>query len=141
MHNTNSKIRMTDFIFMRDFLQDVKAALQNPSVSKFTSLQVFFCKFSHDLDVENKIFVLLKDVQLSCDQNMNTIKLSLRGISLTLQRCTETPWKVVSSDIPVIPEFEGFEKNVTNLSVAMTKFKWQVEILEKAWEQLKEIDE
>lgn len=40
MHNTNSKIRMTDFIFMRDFLQDVKAALQNPSVSKFTSLQV-----------------------------------------------------------------------------------------------------
>lgn len=88
-----------------------------------------------------KISVFLKDVQLSCDWNMSIIKLSLRGMSLTLQRCTETPWKVVSSDIPPIPAFEGFEKNITNLSVAMTKFKWQVEILERAWEQLKEIDE
>lgn len=66
--------------------------------------------------------------------------MSLRGISLTLQRCNDvgTPWKVVSSDIP---KLEGFEKNLINLSVAMTKFKWQVEILEEAWEQLKEIDE
>jgi len=43
--------------------------------------------------------------------------------------------------MPAIPMFESFEKNVTNLSVAITKFKWQVELLEKAWEQLKEIDE
>lgn len=87
--------------------------------------------------------MLLKDVQLSCVRNLSTIKLSLRGISLTLQRSDNVniPWKVVSSDMPAIPMFEGFEKNVTNLSVAITKFKWQVELLEKAWEQLKEIDE
>ncbi|XP_071563928.1 E3 ubiquitin-protein ligase FANCL [Temnothorax nylanderi] len=114
MNNTDSKIRMINLESTKDFLQDVKAALQNPS-----------------------------DVQLSCDRNLSTIKLSLRGISLTLQRCNNVgiPWKVVSSDMPAIPTFEGFERNVTNLSVAMTKFKWQVELLERAWEQLKEIDE
>lgn len=87
--------------------------------------------------------MLLKDVQLSCDRNLSTIKLSLRGVSLTLQRCKNVgvPWKVVSSDISAIPTFEGFENNLTNLSVAMTKFKWQVELLERAWDQLKEIDE
>lgn len=37
MPNTDSKIRIVDFESTRDFLQDVKAALQNPSVSKFTS--------------------------------------------------------------------------------------------------------
>lgn len=38
MPNTEeSKSRMIDFNSTRDFLQDVKAALQNPSVSKFTS--------------------------------------------------------------------------------------------------------
>jgi len=91
-------------------------------------------------------YLLLKDVQLSCDQNLNTIQLSLRGVSLTLERsdCKNIgiPWKVVSSNMPTIPlTFKDFEKNVTNLSVAMTKFKWQVELLERAWEQLKEIDE
>jgi len=52
-----------------------------------------------------------------------------------------TPWRVVSSDLPKIPAFKEFEKNITNLTVAMTKFKWKIELLEKAWEQLKEIDE
>ncbi|XP_011880434.1 PREDICTED: E3 ubiquitin-protein ligase FANCL [Vollenhovia emeryi] len=111
MLNTDSKSRMIDFKSTRDFLQDVRTALQNPS-----------------------------NVQLSSDRDLNTIKLSLRGVSLTLQRCNDVgaPWKVVSSDMPAIPTFE---KNVTNLSIAMTKFKWQVELLERAWEQLREIDE
>lgn len=79
-------------------------------------------------------------MQLSCDRNLSTIKLSLREIFLTLQRCKDIdiPWKVVSSNMP-----ENFEKIVLskNLNVMTTKFKWQVEILERAWEQLKEIDE
>lgn len=79
-------------------------------------------------------------MQLSCDQNLSTIKLSLREIFLTLQRCKgiDIPWKVVSSNMP-----ESFEKMVLgkNLNVVTTKFKWQVEILEGIWEQLKEIDE
>lgn len=84
--------------------------------------------------------MLLKDVQLSCDRSLNIIKLSLRGISLTLQRCNnvENPWEVVSSDMPSI---STFIYKYNNLSVAMTKFQFEVEIFEKAWEQLKEIDE
>lgn len=87
--------------------------------------------------------MMLQDVQLSCAQNLRVVKLSLRGVSLTLQKCNDVtaPWIVVSSDLPKIPTFEGFERNVTNLTVAMTKFKWEVELLEKAWEQLREIDE
>lgn len=86
---------------------------------------------------------MLKDVQVSCDDRLKTIKLSLNDISLTLERNedTEVPWKIISSDFPKIPTFESFEKNINKLNVAITKFKWQVELLEKAWEQLKEIDE
>jgi len=64
-------------------------------------------------------------------------------VSLKLQRCNsiEVSWKVISSDFPNVSIFEDFEKNITNLSVAIVKFKWQVELLENAWEQLKEIDE
>lgn len=115
INNTESKVCTTiDFEFTKDLLQDVKEALQYPS-----------------------------DVQLSCDWNLSTIKLSLRGIFLTMQRCKDirTPWKVVSSNMPAIPTFEDFDSNVKNLSVAITKFKLQVEFLERAWAQLKEIDE
>lgn len=86
--------------------------------------------------------LLLKDVKLLCDRNLSTIKFSLKDVSLVLQRCntSEIPWKVVSSDLPDIPVFQAFEKNITSLSVAMTKFVWQVELLEKAWKQLNEID-
>ncbi|XP_011631280.1 E3 ubiquitin-protein ligase FANCL isoform X1 [Pogonomyrmex barbatus] len=114
MQNTDNKMHMINFEATKAFLQDLKAALQNPS-----------------------------DVQLLCNQNLSTVKLSLRGVSLTLQRCnnTEIPWKVISSDMPTTPPFQDFQKSITNLSVAMTKFKWQVEILERAWEQLKQIDE
>lgn len=84
-----------------------------------------------------------KDVQVLCDDRLGTIKLSLNDISLILRRNEdiEVPWEIISSDFPKIPAFEGFEKNIDKLNVAITKFKWQVELLEKAWEQLKEIDE
>lgn len=77
---------------------------------------------------------------MSCDRNLNTIKLSLRETSVTLQRHNnvKNPWKIISSDMPAIPMFVT---EYNNLSVAMTKFQLQVEIFEKAWEQLKEIDE
>lgn len=67
----------------------------------------------------------------------------MKDVSLTLQktRSTEVPWKIIYSDLPKMSIFGGLIKNVTNLSVAMTKFKWQVELLEQTWKQLKEIDE
>lgn len=43
--------------------------------------------------------------------------------------------------MPAIPTFEQNITEYNNLSIAMTKFEMQVEIFEKAWEQLKEIDE
>ncbi|XP_020299830.1 E3 ubiquitin-protein ligase FANCL isoform X3 [Pseudomyrmex gracilis] len=105
--------QIIDFESVNDLLRDLKTALQNSS-----------------------------DVKLSCDQNLRTIKFSLKDVSLVMQRCnnSEIPWKVVSSDLPDIPAFQAFENNITNLSVAMTKFIWQVELLEKAWKQLNEID-
>lgn len=86
---------------------------------------------------------MLKDVRISCNGSLSTIKLSLKGVSLVLQRSnsTEVPWQIISSDLPNIPGFEGFGRNISNLSIAVTKFKWQMELLEKTWEQLKEIDE
>lgn len=86
---------------------------------------------------------MLKDVQVSCDVNtLKTIKLSLNGISIILERNEnmEAPWKVISSNLPKISVFESFEKNISSLNIMITRFKWQVELLEKAWEQLKEID-
>nr|XP_012215663.1 PREDICTED: E3 ubiquitin-protein ligase FANCL [Linepithema humile]XP_012215664.1 PREDICTED: E3 ubiquitin-protein ligase FANCL [Linepithema humile] len=114
MHKADSKLCMIDLDATSNFLKDLKTALQNSS-----------------------------DVQLTCNHNLNMITLSLRGISLKLQRCNsiEVPWKVISSDLPNVSIFEGFEKNITNLSITMVKFKWQVELLENAWKQLKEIDE
>lgn len=112
--NTDIKILVSNFDTTRCFLQELEAALQH-----------------------------LPDVLISSDQNLNTIKLHYRDVSVTLQRCnsTEHPWKVIASDLPNIPIFKDFEKNMTNLSIAKTKFKWQMEILEKTWEQLEEIDE
>ncbi|XP_072760855.1 E3 ubiquitin-protein ligase FANCL [Anoplolepis gracilipes] len=114
MNNIDSKILVSNLDTTRFFLQELKTALQH-----------------------------LPDMPISCDKNLNIIKLHYRDVSVTLQRCNsaELPWKVIASDLPNNPVFEGFEKNVTNLSVAKTKFKWQVEVLKKAWEQLEEIDE
>lgn len=113
MHNTDTKTLIPNPDTMRYFLQELEAVLR-----------------------------YLPDMLISSDQNLN-IKLHYRDVSVTLQRCnsTELPWKVIASDLPNISLFEGFEKNVANLNVAKTKFKWQVEILRKAWEQLEEIDE
>lgn len=113
-NTTDTKILISNLDTMKYFLQELEAALH-----------------------------YLPDILISSDQNLNIIKLHYRDVSITLQRCnnTELPWKVIASDLPNIPIFEGFEKNVTNLSVAKTKFQWQVKILKKAWEQLEEIDE
>lgn len=87
--------------------------------------------------------ILLKEVQLSSDNTLNTIKLSLGKVAIKLQKVKYGmhPWSVVYSDLPEIPAFGPFERNVSTLIVARNKFKLQVEILEKAWSNLKQIDE
>lgn len=74
---------------------------------------------------------------------MSTIKLSLNNIAIKLQRINHRTcsWTVVDSDLPEIPALGPFEKNISTLVIARNKLKLQVEILEKAWSNLKQIDE
>ncbi|XP_029040267.2 E3 ubiquitin-protein ligase FANCL isoform X2 [Osmia bicornis bicornis] len=83
------------------------------------------------------------EVQLSSNNTLNTIKLSLGKVAIKLQKVKYGmhPWSVVYSDLPEIPALGPFEKNVSTLIVARNKFRLQVEILEKAWSNLKQIDE
>ncbi|XP_076233600.1 E3 ubiquitin-protein ligase Fancl isoform X2 [Calliopsis andreniformis] len=84
----------------------------------------------------------LSGIQLLSDNNLNTIKMSYKNVSLKLQRTKEKkcPWTVIHSDLPEIPTFGPFEKNLSTLTIAKNKFKFQVEILERAWLYLKQID-
>ncbi|XP_076618607.1 E3 ubiquitin-protein ligase Fancl isoform X2 [Colletes latitarsis] len=82
-------------------------------------------------------------VKLLSDNNLNTIQLFMNGVSLKLQRTKyrACPWIVIHSDLPEIPAFGPFEKNLSTLIIARNKFKLQVEILENAWSNLRQIDE
>ncbi|XP_076686698.1 E3 ubiquitin-protein ligase Fancl isoform X1 [Andrena cerasifolii] len=82
-------------------------------------------------------------VQLLSDSSLSTIKLSVRNVSLKLQRTNHRgyPWTVVYSDLPVMPAIGSFEKNVSTLTTARNKFNSQVMMLEKAWSNLEQIDE
>ncbi|XP_014483738.1 PREDICTED: E3 ubiquitin-protein ligase FANCL isoform X2 [Dinoponera quadriceps] len=110
--------------------------------SFLTRLQSLIVSTSNFMEDLQSVLPNPSGVQLSCDDRLKNIKLSLNDISVILERNenTEVPWKIISSDFPKILAFEGFEKNIKNLSIAITKFKWQVELLEKAWEQLRQID-
>lgn len=79
---------------------------------------------------------------LSTRYNLNEIKLSMNDVFVTLKRTNDrmTPWMVVSSDLPEIPGFEGFEKNISTLNEARIKFQQLVEILKPTWDFFKEID-
>ncbi|XP_078050577.1 E3 ubiquitin-protein ligase Fancl isoform X2 [Augochlora pura] len=101
---------------------------------------------SNALDVLQELKLVLaipSTVQLLSDTCLNTIKLSLNNVSLQLQRtkCRLRPWTVIQSDLPEIPGFGPFEKNVTTLNAARNKFKLQVEMLETTWSNLQQIDE
>ncbi|XP_043262653.1 E3 ubiquitin-protein ligase FANCL isoform X2 [Colletes gigas] len=107
---------------------------------------------SHEV-ADNKAVELLQElkdaletspgVKLLSDNNLNTIQLFMNGVSLTLQRTKyrACPWIVIHSDLPEIPAFGPFEKNLSTLIIARNKFKLQVEILENAWSNLRQIDE
>lgn len=86
---------------------------------------------------------MLKDIQILSDSTLNTVKLSLRNVTVKLQRAIfgPHPWTVVSCDLPEIPDLGPFENNLDTLTIARNKLKRQVEIFEKAWLKLKQIDE
>lgn len=64
-------------------------------------------------------------------------------MSVKLKRIKNStcPWAVIHSDLPEILGFGSFDKNVLNLTIARNKLKLQIEILEKVWSNLRQIDE
>ncbi|XP_017792424.1 PREDICTED: E3 ubiquitin-protein ligase FANCL [Habropoda laboriosa] len=81
-------------------------------------------------------------IQILSGNSLNTIKLSLENVAVELQRTKygTYPWTVIYSDLPEIPAFGPFEKNLSTLAIARNKFKLQVEILKETWSNLKKID-
>lgn len=63
-------------------------------------------------------------------------------MTVKLQRTSHRtcPWTVVHSDLPEISTLGPFEKNISTLDIARNKLKLQVEMLEKAWSNLRQID-
>ncbi|XP_029040269.2 E3 ubiquitin-protein ligase FANCL isoform X3 [Osmia bicornis bicornis] len=82
----------------------------------------------------NKVKEMLQELQ-------NVLETPSVAIKLQKVKYGMHPWSVVYSDLPEIPALGPFEKNVSTLIVARNKFRLQVEILEKAWSNLKQIDE
>ncbi|XP_076163567.1 E3 ubiquitin-protein ligase Fancl [Ptiloglossa arizonensis] len=146
-----------------EFSRKVKNLMQNTTkVSSFLrQLQSLISSFINPIHIEDDIYEItdnkavevlqeLKDileipseVHLSSDSNLNTIQLSIKNVSLKLQRTKDRiyPWTVIYSDLPEIHSFGPFEKNISTLSIARNKFKLQVEILQNAWTNLRQIDE
>ncbi|KAG6797415.1 E3 ubiquitin-protein ligase FANCL [Apis mellifera caucasica] len=103
--------------------------------------------------IDNQTMQMLKElkdvldtssgIQILSNNSLSTIKLSLNNIAIKLQRINHRTcsWTVVDSDLPEIPALGPFEKNISTLVIARNKLKLQVEILEKAWSNLKQIDE
>ncbi|XP_034186444.1 E3 ubiquitin-protein ligase Fancl isoform X2 [Osmia lignaria lignaria] len=95
-----------------------------------------------------KVSIFLRQLQSLIGKFINTARIienneyettnnKVKEMLQELQNVLETP----SVDLPEIPALGPFEKNVSTLIVARNKFRLQVEILEKAWSNLKQIDE
>ncbi|CAK9798168.1 E3 ubiquitin-protein ligase FANCL [Anthophora plagiata] len=151
------------FVRKEGFSQKVKDLTRNVTkVSLFLSqLQTLISSFINSAHIiedsryevtdNNAMEILqeLKDVlekpcgiQISCGNSLNVIKLSLKNVTVQLQRTKygTYPWTVIYSDLPEIPAFGPFEKNLSTLAVARNKLKLQIEILEEAWSNLTKID-
>ncbi|CAK9831559.1 E3 ubiquitin-protein ligase FANCL [Anthophora retusa] len=151
------------FVRKEGFSQKVKDLTRNVTkVSLFLSqLQTLISSFINSAHIiedsryevtdNNAMEILqeLKDVldnpcgiQILCGNSLNVIKLSLKNVTVQLQRTKfgTYPWTVIYSDLPEIPAFGPFEKNLSTLTVARNKLKLQIEILEEAWSNLKRID-
>ncbi|XP_019698778.1 E3 ubiquitin-protein ligase FANCL isoform X2 [Harpegnathos saltator] len=137
------KVLMNSNIRIPTFLTQLQSLIGEHLHNKHHKSHMNYSSLSNFMEDLNTVLLNPSEVQVSSDDNLKTIKLSLNDISVILERneSAEIPWKIISSDFPKIPIFEYFAKNITKLNIAITKFKWQVELLEKAWEQLKEIDE
>ncbi|XP_043596741.1 E3 ubiquitin-protein ligase FANCL isoform X4 [Bombus pyrosoma] len=82
-------------------------------------------------------------IKVSANNTMNIIELSLNNVAVRLQKTSHRtcPWTVVYSDLPEIPSLGPFEKNISTLNIARNKLRLQVEMLEKSWSNLKQIDQ
>ncbi|XP_076478160.1 E3 ubiquitin-protein ligase Fancl isoform X3 [Bombus vancouverensis nearcticus] len=86
---------------------------------------------------------LLIGIKVSANNTIDIIELSLNNVAVRLQKTSHRtcPWTVVYSDLPEIPSLGPFEKNISTLNIARNKLRLQVEMLEKSWSNLKQIDQ
>ncbi|XP_012144365.2 E3 ubiquitin-protein ligase Fancl isoform X1 [Megachile rotundata] len=148
----------------KEFRQRIKSLTQSTiKVSVFLrqlqSLITNFINTTHIIEndeyeaTNNKVDEMLQELQdvlqtpsevkILADNTLNTIKLSLGNVAIKLQKTKYGiyPWTVIDSDLPEIPAFGPFQNNISTLLVARNKLKLQVEMLEKVWSNLKQIDE
>ncbi|XP_033338653.2 E3 ubiquitin-protein ligase Fancl [Megalopta genalis] len=127
------------------FLRHLQSLISNYIDVSYIEDNIYNVTDSNALDILQELKFVLEipsEVQLLSDSSLNTFKLSLNNVSLQLQRtkCSLRPWIVIQSDLPEIPGFCPFEKNVLTLNVARNKFKLQVEMLKTTWSNLQQID-
>ncbi|XP_031775507.1 E3 ubiquitin-protein ligase FANCL isoform X2 [Apis florea] len=152
------------FIRNKEFSEKVKNLMHNVNkISIFLKqLQLLISNFINNRyiiednryeAIDNQAMEILKEIkdvldtssgiQILSNNNLNIIKLSLNNIAIKLQRINHRTysWTVVDSDLPEIPALGPFKKNISTLIIARNILKLQVEILEKTWSNLKQIDE
>ncbi|XP_076754719.1 E3 ubiquitin-protein ligase Fancl [Xylocopa sonorina] len=163
LHNVEIKFgKEIAFIHDRKFSKKLRDLTHNTTkVSTFLrqlqSLIRNFINDSHIIEsngykpVDNdrvKILNELKDileipseVQILSNNSLSIIKLSYNNMAVQLKRTNHGKWTVIYTDLPEIPNLGPFENNISTLMIARNKLKLQVEMLEKSWSNLKQIDE
>ncbi|XP_076278688.1 E3 ubiquitin-protein ligase Fancl [Lasioglossum baleicum] len=127
------------------FLRQLQSLISNFIDAAYIEDNMYDATDNNALDIWQELKLVLEipsDVQLLSDTSLNTFKLSMNNVCLKLQRTKSRvrPWTVIYSDLPEIPGFGPFEKNVSTLNIARSKFKVQVEMLKTAWLNLQQID-
>ncbi|XP_076643462.1 E3 ubiquitin-protein ligase Fancl [Halictus rubicundus] len=127
------------------FLRQLQSLISNFIDVAYIEDNMYGATDNNALDILQELKLVLEipsDVQLLSDSSLNTFKLSMNNVCLKLQRTKNRvrPWTVIYSDLPEIPSFGPFEKNVSTLNIARNKFKLQVEMLKTAWLNLQQID-
>ncbi|KAJ8687439.1 hypothetical protein QAD02_023233 [Eretmocerus hayati] len=84
------------------------------------------------------------DIQFSATKDLSAIRLTLDDISMVVQPTVTSAglnsWKIISSELPDIPNFTINEKKCLSLKDIRNMFQKQVYALEGVWDQLRRID-
>ncbi|XP_058793457.1 E3 ubiquitin-protein ligase FANCL isoform X2 [Phymastichus coffea] len=124
------------------FLQELRTLIEKLFNERETD------QVSNDLiqsDMREKLLKELEtDVQLSSTKDFSVIKLTMNDISMTVQPTVnsagQNSWRIVSSDLPNIPDYSLSDKKTYSLKEIRKRFEKQVDMLERVYYQLRKID-